>query len=79
MNSVSLGYDAKAILDSAAFTAAIARAEERIVSEWIACQLPDERERLWYRHDALQRIIRELRTILGDGMYDERRDLNADA
>ena len=60
-------------LNSDAFQNALARAREQIIADWEHCEAQDERERLWYEQQALDRIVDRLRIAEDRGEYAEMR------
>lgn len=64
---VAAGIAANALLESAAYTAAMKAAAERIVAEWSKCEDPAKREILWAEQRGLLRLAKGLNKAKSDG------------
>lgn len=54
----------------------IVAVEQRYVAWWTMCEDPEERERIWYRYQALKAVLTDIVAAISDGRIAEEEQAN---
>ena len=55
----------------------IVAVEQRYIEWWTMCDEPEERERIWYRYQALRAVLTDIVAAISDGHIAEEEQANA--
>jgi hypothetical protein len=73
MDEISVGIEARKILESTAFQQAVQQAEENVLLRWRTGKTVEERELAHAHAVALAEVIQELEVLVGRGEVAEHR------